>query len=106
MAGKCSEGREVGSCAPAQRQLGRTSTQAAVTACRGFPRTVTVVDFFNSQMQICERGKMTSIEIAGLAQSGCVVGNVLSVTYKLGLKFFRVHKTFIILIVLLQNIYV
>lgn len=89
MAGKCSEGREVGSCAPAQRQPGRTSTQAAATACRGFPRTVTVVDFFNSQMQMCERGKMTRIEIAGLAQRGCIVGNIFFSYLQIRLKVFQ-----------------
>lgn len=97
----------MGSCAPAQLRLGRTSTHPAVTASRGFPRTVTVVDFFNSRRQMCEHGKMTKIEIVGLAQRGWVLGDIFfSVTYKLGLKFFRVHKTFIILFVLLQNIYV
>lgn len=50
---------------------------------------------------------MTKIEIVGLAQRVWIVGNIFfSVTYKLGLKFFRVRKTCIILFVILQNIYV
>lgn len=67
-----------GQCAPAQLRLGR-----------GFPRTVTVVDFFNSQMQMCERGKMTRIEIAGLAQRGCVVGNIFFSYLQIRLKVFQ-----------------
>lgn len=55
---------------------------------------------------MCEVGKMTKIEIVGLTQRVWIVGNIFfSVTYKLDLKFFRVHKTCIILFVILQNMF-